>query len=102
MAIIRFSSSFANPAVAIGSSIAVSFNSLNVNSLPVYLAGEIIGFLIALPFAEWMFVKKSFIIFISELISSTENNNKNNVLVNNHTDPEVDLITPEHKFSNAN
>eukprot|EP00940_MAST-03C_sp_MAST-3C-sp2_P000162 g162.t1 len=53
------STSFANPAVTVSRSFTNTFASINPASFGHYFAGQALGLLVALPFVEWMFQKKS-------------------------------------------
>eukprot|EP00939_MAST-03C_sp_MAST-3C-sp1_P003533 g3533.t1 len=52
------STSFANPAVTVARSFTNSFASINPKSFGHYFAGQCIGFLVGLPFVQWMFERK--------------------------------------------
>lgn len=53
------STSFANPAVTVSRSFTNSFASINPKSFGHYFAGQFLGTIVALPFVEWMFLRKS-------------------------------------------
>tara|TARA_X000001036_G_scaffold296011_1_gene275164 strand:+ start:449 stop:1210 length:762 start_codon:yes stop_codon:yes gene_type:complete len=54
------STCFANPAVTIARTFTPTFAGISFKSWPVYFGGQIIGFILALPFSEWLFKNKSF------------------------------------------
>lgn len=55
------STSFANPAVTVGRSFTNTFAAINPSSILPYIAGQIVGLIVGLPFCEWMWNDKSFI-----------------------------------------
>ena len=53
------STAFANPAVTIGRSFTHTFASIAPSSIGPYVAGQVIGLFVGLPFCEFMFARKS-------------------------------------------
>lgn len=49
------STSFANPAVTIARSFTSTFAGIKPMSIPMYFIGQLIGFVVAVPFNAWMF-----------------------------------------------
>ena len=55
------STCFANPAVTVARSFTTTFSGISFSSWPTYFGGQIIGFILALPFTEWLFHQKTII-----------------------------------------
>jgi len=62
------STSFANPAVTVSRSFTNTFASIAPSSFGHYFAGQLLGTLLALPFVEWLFGRKSFMSALSALL----------------------------------
>jgi len=50
---------FANPAVTIARTFTNTFSGISLNSWPRFFAGQLIGLIVGLPFAEFIFGKKT-------------------------------------------
>lgn len=53
------STAFANPAVTIGRCFCNTFASINPHSIGLFIGGQFLGLLLAVPFCEWMFARKT-------------------------------------------